>query len=111
MDDGALSYSTIIDTDKITNFWSDDEIKSIAEQFSKCFKDINELESNDTEDENQSTTSNTSDNTHNINSILPIPRNKLNPMVSGYLVGIEKILDLMDQRFIAMLDKSVNGSK
>ncbi len=135
-----LDYSTMLDTDKITNFWSDQEIKSIADQFSKCFKDPKDLHEREPDifgfglafGDDQSNSLNCTPTSSNgtpfpvqFNSIptttinyatfddckLPIPKNKSNALINGYLVGIEKILELMDDKFTTLLDKSVNGSK
>lgn len=142
IDRKTLEYSTMLDIDKITNFWSDEEIKSIADQFGKCFKEHNEKESdlfnlNDMFDNSiqtifpqqlsstssssglsQTSSSGLSSQTlsqtfsNSLDDIkLPVPKNKTSALINGYLVGIEKILELMDDKFSALLDKSVNGTK
>lgn len=103
-----MEYSSIFDKNKIKNFWSNDELKSIITQFDKCFKSNIDDDPNDDAvfNENHET-----DHTKYIESGLPIPKNPLNALVSGYLVGIQKIITTMDNRFINMLDKSVKGKK
>lgn len=138
--DDELIYSTIFDIDKFRNFWTRDELKSICDQFLKCFKlpdnvhiknkkdnneydDLDEYKSYHTFEDNESNVSMSDDqsseknipcyknNTVNQQFILPIPKNKNNAIVKGHLVGINNILDTMDRRFRIMLNQSVKGTK
>jgi len=137
VDGDQLQYSTIFDIDKIRNFWTVEELKSICDQFRKCFKEADQSEQNifsgDTEiidlleDDNQSVGTATiesnqerrdSHNSHNVRNQrppamipFPVPRNRNNALVGGHLVGISNVLETMDRRFTAMLEKSVKGSK
>lgn len=123
-----MLYSTIFDINKIRSFWSREELKSICEQFNKCFRQLDEEEPNifkeinDEKNNNNNISKNidrphiSEDNKENCNSydikksMLPVPRCKHNAIVKGHLVGITNILDTMDRKFRSILNQSVKGS-
>ena len=124
-DNRDLFYSTIFDIQKFQSFWSKDELKRLINQFDNCFKNANEQDNYifmdpNKNDNNDKQINNKNDNNdkqiNNKNMItnkleLPIPRSQKNPLVNGYLVGIEHILNIMDTKFTKILDQSVKGAQ
>jgi len=122
----TMDHSSIFDTNKIKDFWSQSELKSIIGQFNQCFThdcdDQDQLQYQLQDQVNQSNEPDQSidqkdvyeevsvNNSYKDNG-LPIPKNPSNALVSGYLVGINQILIAMDNRFIIMLERSVKGKK
>jgi HD superfamily phosphohydrolase len=78
-------YSTIFDTNKLRNFWSSKDIISISNQLNKCFSFDDEK-----------------------NECYPINEN--NSIIKGTLVGIDAIMENMDDKFKKIIYKSVKGS-
>lgn len=139
-DDGTIIYSTIFDIEKFRNFWTADELISLCSQFDACFRDPHEKEDNlfgiDIEDKDGTTVyASMNENENKIENeyeneneneyeneniiekigadkiVLPIPKSINIPIVMGHLVGVSKILDTMDKKFIGMLNQSVRGTK
>jgi len=114
----SLEHSSIFDAKKIKDFWALDELKGIINQFDRCF-DHEPEEISDDLDELEKKMENLTDRetlieikTVQINyDGLPRPKNPTNALVGGYLVGIQQILNAMDNRFIILLDRSVKGKK
>jgi hypothetical protein len=103
-----MEYSTIFDIEKFKTFWSNEELKSLCDQFEGCFRMPNEKDYSLFNTEN-SYDDNNSNNMGNF--VLPVPRSQKNAIVKGKLVGISEILNTMDMRFKTMVNKSVKGAK
>ena len=104
----SMDHSSMFDSNKIKDFWSIDELKSIIGQFDQCFT----CDRDDNIDQKYSDAEIVGDvhNSYEDNG-LPVPKNPSNALVSGYLVGIQQILVAIDNRFIVMLERSVKGKE
>jgi len=112
----SMNHSSIFDTNKIKDFWSLAELKSIIGQFDQCFiNESDDLINDQTNDHLNDPKDSDREEVYVHNSEedigLPTPKNPSNALVSGYLVGIQQILVAMDNRFIIMLERSVKGKK
>lgn len=105
-----MVYSTIFDINKFRTFWSREELKSICDQFDKCFRQHDEKDITIFKNSDKSEESDEDIKFNNKKNILPVPRCKHNAIVAGHLVGISNILDTMDRKFRSILNQSVKGS-
>jgi hypothetical protein len=98
-DDEINNYSTFLDSKKMTQIMTDEELIQIFNIFRECFEESND-KNYDRYDFNSTK-----------NFYLPTPKDKNNAFVHSKLCSMEIILDEMDKKFIQILEKSVSGSK